>query len=236
MAKIMKFKIYEDTRKNLMEYVTNVADKFPREIADEVAKTFAYRVKSRLQYNAKAIKESQPYLDKIANLVTYTKSTKSKPPSVTAYKRGSGLYEDLLFLEYGTGLKGLENPHPEASKIGWNYAINRHKYFKAYKRQGYGKKLGWSFKLENPSNQFVGKDDIYRPFTKKVIKNANGVTVKYYQQKRDWIAWVHTQGIKPVRAFYNTKREFQRFLGHYNEGNYQNLLRKLKKMRGETPE
>lgn len=40
----------------------------------------------------------------------------------------------VMFLEYGTGLKGLRQPHPESTdskvegfKVGWQYAINRNK-------------------------------------------------------------------------------------------------------------
>lgn len=235
MSKPVRSSIYSNVRTSLMKYVENNVSDLYDEIANEIAETFCHRVKNRIKYNSQGVKESQPYLDKVASIVTFTKRTKKKEASVTAYQRGSGLFEDFLFLEYGTGLKGMENPHPEASQIGWKYAINRKSYFRAYKREGYGKKKGWSFRLISPSSQFVTKDDISRPFTKKILKGSDGETVKYYQQRSGFSHWIHTTGIKPIRAFYNTKREFQRFLSHYNEGNYGNLIKKLKKMRGEKP-
>ena len=232
MSKPLKPSIYASVRKTLMNYVREKVEPMSNELADEIAETFCHRVKQRIRYNSQGIKESQPYLEKLANLVTFTKSNSKRKASVTAYQRGSGLYEDFLYLEYGTGLKGQQNPHPEASKIGWKYAINKKRYFRAYKREGYGKKLGWTFRLQSPANQFVNKDDIRSPISKRIINKNGETTIKYYKQRSEWI---HTNGIKPVRAFYNTKREFQRFLGHYNAETYGNLRRKLRKMRGEKP-
>ena len=33
----------------------------------------------------------------------------------------------MYFLEFGTGVVGRDNPHPEASQIGWQYLMNQHK-------------------------------------------------------------------------------------------------------------
>lgn len=44
--------------------------------------------------------------------------------SVYAEKGGSGNY--AVYVEYGTGKKGAESPHPEAGAIGWEYDVKGH--------------------------------------------------------------------------------------------------------------
>jgi hypothetical protein len=43
----------------------------------------------------------------------------------------------VMFLEYGTGLEGQSNPHPDASSFGWEYAINDGKVKEVNKKYGY---------------------------------------------------------------------------------------------------
>lgn len=51
-----------------------------------------------------------------------------------------------IYVEYGTGIVGAENPHPEPEKIGWDYDIHEH---------GEG---GWWY--PSPTGWYVPKDGV----------------------------------------------------------------------------
>lgn len=232
---------WRKVQESLVEYISNNVDPKLQELENEIVKTYCYRIKKRIRYNSQMAQESQPLLDKVADSIKFVPRKKDKPARIEIDRSQS---TNLFYLEYGTGLEGKANPHPEANAVNWKYAINEnrkpYKYFNVYKRPNYGKKNGWNFKLRDASRQFVTKDDIvplyykYKYQTRTMKKNGEEPITKYY--KRLDRGWIHTSGIKPVRALYNTKREFRRFLGHYNETNIDNLRKKLLKMRNEKVE
>lgn len=113
----------------------------------------------------------------------------------------------MLFLEYGTGLRGEEHYHPQASKIGWQYAVNRDNY-KFLPIEG----SGWFF--TDDGTKLIGGDD-YK------IKNRS----------------VFSNGLVPARYIYDTKRKldtvyalsFQRTKSgtYFDLDRFKNLLRKV---------
>lgn len=231
---------YRNIRDVLVDWVQKNTAKLQEDVLNEVAETFCYRVKRRIRSASyQMAPDSRPAIENIANSVFFKKARKNgKTAHVDVDKKN---YEEFLFLEFGTGLKGKENPHPDASAVGWKYATGKDNYFRAYKRPNYGKLLGWSFELTDKSRKLVTKDDITMKsmYSKYKYETKQGEVTKYYKRgTRSRRNWVHTSGIKPVRAFYNTKREFKRFLGYYSEtkGNVFNLIKKLRKMRNEKVE
>lgn len=65
----------------------------------------------------------------------------------------SAEHESAVYLEYGTGIVGVWNPHPELP-IGWVYDINEHGYSGWVYWDSSGRKR-WTMGL--PSNQFILK-------------------------------------------------------------------------------
>jgi hypothetical protein len=95
----------------------------------------------------------------------------------------------IMFLEYGTGLAGDKHQHPQASKIGWQYAVNKSKYVNyaihgdgAYSNFG----PGWFFKFED--GKLILNDDW------EVLGKDGGIRA------------VFSNGIVPARFIYDTKR------------------------------
>lgn len=112
-------------------------------------------------------------------------STKNKKKRLTGKVVKFPVDKDklIMFLEYGTGIKGKNNPHPEAGAFGWEYAINDRKTKETMKRYGYinyenGEKVAKSrtifrnqewyvdkfgergFIFKYKGNEYLDKDDI----------------------------------------------------------------------------
>lgn len=92
----------------------------------------------------------------------------------------SGDEPDIMwYLEYGTGVAGDNNPHPESYEIGWGYAINfgtgSWRYLKTYD------KLGWYF-TKRSEDIYIAEGDLVKKGGKSVF----------------------TSGITPVRYLYDT--------------------------------
>lgn len=238
----MAYKIanYRAIRESMIEWIEKNTFQLQQDVLNEVAETFVYRVKRRIRSASyQMAPESQGAIENIANAVYFKKAHKKDNTATVNIDRS--MSSEFFFLEFGTGLKGDERNHPEAGASNWIYAQNKSKYFKAFKRPNYGKVKGWTFELTNKDRQLVTKDDITMKsmYSKYKYNTKAGVVTKYYKRgTRRSKNWVHTSGIRPVRALYNTKREFKRFLAYYSEekGNINNLLKKLRKMRNEKVE
>lgn len=126
----------------------------------------------------------------------------------------------MLFLEYGTGLVGEQSAHPQASKIGWQYAVNRDKYATAglYKEGGETiKKTGWFFTYDDSA--LIANEDVV------------------YSSKEGTLRAVLSSGLLPARFIYDTKRKldtvyalsFQRSgkTAIFNMDRFKNLLGKV---------
>lgn len=59
-----------------------------------------------------------------------------------------------FYVEYGTGVIGARNPHPEAGKANWQYAIGEHI------RVGPRGQIGWWY-IKGSDGVFSGSDDIH---------------------------------------------------------------------------
>lgn len=137
----------------------------------------------------------------------------------------------VMFLEFGTGLVGYTQGNPDATKYGWSYAVNRNSY--VYKK--HEGRLGFIF--EKTGTNYIDRDDEspnisvkqYTP-TKQWgggFTDKNGRYVKRYRRarnrRRDGTLspvikkyqqddWVFSEGLYPLRYFYDTKMEFKKLL------------------------
>lgn len=102
----------------------------------------------------------------------------------------------MFYLEFGTGIVGRENPHPEARAYGWEYAINEDKVF-----QGLGgQELPMYFDLTKP----VGQQGLYS-LNAPTPDPAKGVKGWIYKTPTGNL--VATSGLKAVRYIYDTLQE-----------------------------
>ena len=62
-----------------------------------------------------------------------------------------------LFVEYGTGMDGWKDPHPEAGDVGWNYVVGEHIF------QTKDGRVGWIYPTKDGSYRFTEGQEA-RPF------------------------------------------------------------------------
>lgn len=162
-------------------------------IAESCARIFAERAKSKLK-NSGALQED---INRFVNAITFEKIEDGKW-RISAGKYGDEqLKDDMYYLEFGTGIVGQRNPHPEASKYGWKYNINKHSDFETAisKKGNRYTKGGWTFRRNDKygnKNAFIAKDDIIHS-----QKNGNNV---------------QTKGVIAVRYFYDTMVDFENII------------------------
>ena len=91
--------------------------------------------------------------------------------------------EIMYFLEFGTGIVGLDNPHPKANQVGWEYIVNPENLAG---NSGYNKDLVPSG--YNSLGEYVGYEGWY-----------------YYDPETGELQF--TSGLKAVSYIYDTMRE-----------------------------
>lgn len=173
-------------------------------IAETCARKFAERAKARLASSG-ALQED---ISRYVNAITFEKVADNKW-RISAGKNGDRqLKDDMYYLEFGTGIVGAKKPHPEASKIGWSYDINKH-----------GDK-GWTFRRKaefGNQDAFIAKDDIIHTYKRSQHK---GSTTGWQGARRvrteDISAGseksIQSKGVISVRYFYDTMLEFNQIL------------------------
>ena len=220
---------FDKFRRELYAVVNERANRIANEVSAEVVKVFVNRAKDRLEKAKRDFTpESASMISSVKDNIYYesepyfTKSkTTGKFKEVTrSYVRVRNDPQNLLmFLEYGTGLEGEVNPHPESTKIGWNYAINKTKYKRLPSREKdmFGGE-GWFF-TRKPNSVLTRKDStVHRYAVDEIVVYEQTITTKNglvytrrqpYHKKRKGSFSAFTSGIKPVRFIYNTKQELK---------------------------
>lgn len=220
-----------EIEKYINEKVVNFAGNLTNNLAEAVV---AGARKRLLERATPKDEQSKAKIIQLANSIHIGKSKDKLSRTVIIPKGDEGLG---MFLEYGTGLVGESNPHPEATKLGWSYAINKQSYRFAKASPESMSKLGFIF---HKSNTYLDENDI-NPLYRRSYKHIKGkvyrVYVKEYTDKlgrhrggywktverkeKDyeyhyWYKqWVHSQGLKPLRYVYDTKRNLNRIIGQY---------------------
>ena len=206
--------------KNFYQTVTKEMIDFGHRKSKKLADKFVELSKEYLN-DATPAKESEHFVNSIKKGIraekvykTYSKNGVQITKKLKGYKviipnRKDGL---TMFLEYGTGLTGLRNPHEETTKYldikpwatefitGWKYAVNRDKYKTVY------------LKTENSKNQRVkvtqpcyitksGKRGFVFKKTKNSYIDKNDVEFhNEYTTKYSWVKGYPRNG-KEVKAY-----------------------------------
>lgn len=176
--------------KQLRQEVAQMGSELPKRICD----VFRDRARKRLIANTHSQNINVQSLAMRIQSVPYKNGA-----YIRIYDNEEGL---MMFLEYGTGLKGEADNHQMSGEIGWGYALNRENP-KIYK--SYNDKLGWIFEYDS-NDHYIGSDDEVWEYDYKTL--------------------IFTQGIKPVRYLYNTLIEIQDTIRRAN-GNYKTLIQML---------
>lgn len=159
-------------KKNAIQQVEQISDGF----VDVLGELFAERARNNLlsvgheveRYATKYNIYYDPYLKQV----------------VVRKPMGSDEPDIMWYLEFGTGIAGKNNPHPEAAQNGWLYAINEHTKdqkgspWKTLKKRG---RVGW-YVNKTDGMQYHAKDDL-----------------THYKRPIFF-----TSGIPPARYIYNT--------------------------------
>lgn len=222
---------FDKLRKQLENAINRRANNVASEVTNEVVKVFVNRAKGRLLESANDFTgESAGIIKSLTDNIIYeeapyfqvNKTTKKAEEVTRAFVRVRRDPQNLLmFLEYGTGIEGSYNEHPEAGSIGWKYVIHPENYRHAGKLIPSLKynQMGWFFTRKPMS--VIKKDDhenivvTHKQFQEVKGHIRNGKPVKSYirkiKTKPDRIITnsVFTQGIKPVRFIYETKQELK---------------------------
>lgn len=153
-------------RKYLNKVISNY-DKYYDTILEDICKEIVYQAKERLilsGYNVSVLLDN----------ITYRKYGKNK------YRVGikSNKEKDIMyFLEFGTGIIGKENPHPQAKDINWNYISNPENIVYNPNSSGI-----------NSIGDYVGQEGWF-----------------YFDNEKQ--KYVFTSGLRPIRYFYDTINE-----------------------------
>lgn len=124
----------------------------------------------------------------------------------------------LLFLEYGTGYVGRENPHPMAGEVGWEYAVNENG---TRQSQFSNQLLPMHFDLTKPLGQQGIYSNIKYP---DITKGAKGWVYKDLKTGSLEV----TSGLKAVAFVYDTLQEIDtvKKIARRRFGGEQSILRR----------
>lgn len=228
-------------------FVQDKVQELEKDISSEIAKAIQAGAKNKLINRAtpKDSTSSSLLLDVSDNILV---SEDDYGHYVTVGQDDEGL---ALFLEYGTGLVGREDPHPDASNVGWNYAVNEQDYTIARESQYNKWKRGFRFKRFNNYLDVNDVNPIYYHSTKTVKPNVYVSKTKphtdkrgrlisgyervitrrggFYEYHQYYPQWALSQGLKPLRYMYDTKMQVSRLINrHKNKPDgYKALKRSL---------
>lgn len=240
------FKIsFQKFRRQLDAVINERANRIKNEVSQKIVKTFEKRAKKRLDNFASGEgSKSANIIYSLKNniIVDIYENTGEALVRVKMDKEGL-----MMFLEYGTGIAGSYNEHPEARKIGWLYVTNPKHYKRplntipSLKYNGYG----WFF---YKGNTYIGNSD-YENITFKYSKSqqVSGYTIKHGKRAGTFVKpyirnvkskpdrvidyAVFTQGIKPLRYMYDTRIEMQKLLDKCKTiSDFNKEIRKLEKL------
>lgn len=186
----------KELRKSIKDKVSELQN-LEDTLTEKICKTFVQRSRDRLLQKA-----NTDQLGLIQSLLgnIYYRPAKSGYQIIVRNDE-EGL---MMFLEYGTGLQGEAYRHPQASMVGWEYAMNVSDY------KNFQDKSGWFFQQRD--NNYVDREDI-------TIERRTSTAV-------------FSQGIKPVRYIYDTWLEIQDVIRR-SRGDYNLLMKMLDQLLGK---
>ena len=136
MARTLYGAIAKKFRRDLDKVINEKILRLGEDVSDAVAYNFVRVAQSKLErYGSQNAKDANSYskIQQISDSIELVDETKRTLTSGNRYKKTKTgttvripIDKDklVLFLEYGTGLEGKNDPHEEANRFGWGYAIN----------------------------------------------------------------------------------------------------------------
>lgn len=176
------YRIRTDLKKQIQEWKRSAiqqVEQFSDSFVDVLGELFAERARNNLLsvgYNVeKYATKYNIYYDPYLKQVVVRKPIGSSEPDI------------MWYLEFGTGITGKNNPHPEAAQNGWLYAINENTVKEAGSPWArVDGKLGWFFSTKG-NEEGKSRDPYLAEEDNTNFKNK-----------------VLTSGIPPARYIYNT--------------------------------
>lgn len=173
--------------REVMSYVRSTTRKYIEDVMERVGQLFVEEAQNRLIKNGYNTARYAKYITwDSENKRVVVKSPRSQEPDI------------MWYLEYGTGVRGMNEPHPDANRVGWGYALNIGTV--GQKGSGWRKNpahpdgIGWWFRARN-RNIYRAEDDI--------IKRGDSVKTG---------TRIFTSGITPVRYLYDTIQDLPRIV------------------------
>lgn len=215
-------KALEDLQKALTNAIADRADRIAGNMSEQMVDLFVERARKRLDKatpSASSVDKIEMLKNNIQSRVDHTAQAHTGYISVLSDSEGLN-----MFLEFGTGILGLEGGgHPEAEKkYHWKYQTRLEKGI-PYKLHSGGRlvgmeKQGWFF--SSKKGTYIDKNDehpvfIFKEYKKQIkdklgreytrrVRSQNPVKIKENT--------VFTQGLRPLRYFYKTKKELSDLL------------------------
>ena len=136
MARTLYGAIAKKFRRDLDKVINEKILRLGEDVSDAVAYNFVRVAQSKLErYGSQNAKDANSYskIQQISDSIELVDETKRTLTSGNRYKKTKigttvriPIDKDklVLFLEYGTGLEGKNDPHEESNRFGWGYAIN----------------------------------------------------------------------------------------------------------------
>lgn len=213
----VSYKLSRNSSKLLRNVVKDMAKPFLVDLSKDIAEAFVAKARERLLMDSTPKNSlSKKKVKSLAKSI-YIKGNGKGKTTIVIPRDTEGLN---MYLEYGTGLKGEENPNPDAVKIGWKYAIHKDKYLKKD-----GEPIGFIFKKKGVYLDVDDKNPMERTITDK---DGNERTVKRNK-------FVLSAGLTPVRYIYSTRVYMNRLIGQFKnkKRGYLSLRRRLREIKNK---
>ena len=227
--------IFQNSLNTVKKQIRSFIDKAQKDMTEEISKLVAYTFRDvarrRLIKTNNAISQQQAVIKNVAQSIMVRKYKSGYKIVLSRQTDPEGL---LMFLEFGTGLVGKENPHSWAGGIGWQYAINEENY----KTRSNGKE-GWFWRPQGDNTKYIDKDDMvenykrtYNAYRLKPEHPRYGRTTKFWETHRFTgnPRVVFSSGIKPLRFLYRTRLDIIKAINRAN-GDIEKLKQELEILR-----
>lgn len=170
-------------------------NKYGGDLVDELADSTAEGVKTRFSKRAEPKDgTSQALLNEIVYSVHTEKDESGEGKFKNRVKVPLDRQHLVLYLEYGTGIKGENDPHPESNDryTNWNYDVNKEWHM-----------ADGGFFVRKGLSTYLTREDIDPAVTYKsyVTKKTKEKRIYKHTTKN----WAYSWGMKPLRAIYDSK-------------------------------
>lgn len=236
MARDFGFEVdWEDFIRKTEGFVSEAGEEIEKDLSRQIANAVQSGARYKLQTRATPKNGAYEYdIQKVANNIIVSEDYDGHIVTVEDDQEGLA-----MFLEFGTGIAGYEEEHPEASEVGWDYAINSDRY--TYARSGPNGRPVRGFKFKDIGNYldahdvnpiymhsvkdvrpavyvshtkaYIDKNGRYMPSHDRLIHRKGG----HYEYHQYYPQWVLSRGLKPIRYMYDAKSDVTRLINRHKD-------------------